>query len=151
MFPLWAWRVHNPGVPDVIVTPDADDSPAADLALQGAHDAAVAEGGAQVREELAAESADEAKAAAAVALEIAAENAATAQQVIEATGTAEAAAEQAGVTLELIHEQQAAMSQAISALAAELAEGRKASAPPVETKAKSERPPGDGKQRWARR
>jgi hypothetical protein len=145
-------RVHNAGVPDVIVTPDEDESPpAVDLALQGAHDAAVAEGGAQVREELAAESADEAKAAAAVALEVAQQNAETAQQVIEATGTAEAAAEQAQVTLELIHEQQAAMSQAIAALAEELKAGRASQVPAEPKKTGSERPPGAGKPRWVRR
>jgi hypothetical protein len=139
-------------VPDVIVTPDEDESPpAVDLALQGAHDAAVAEGGAQVREELAAESAGEAKAAAAVALEVAQQNAETAQTVIEATATAEGAAEQAQVTLELIHEQQAAMSQAIAALAEELKAGRQPAVQAEPAKAKTERPPGGGQPRWVRR
>jgi len=139
-------------VPDVIVTPDDTEvSPQAEMAAEAAHDAAVAEGGAQVREELAAESADEAKAAAAVALEVAQQNAETAQAIIEASATAEGAAEQAQVTLELIHEQQAAMSQAISALAEELKAGRQSAVPAEPKKTSSERAPGSGRPRWVRR
>ena len=139
-------------MPDVIVTPDEDDSPAGvDLALQGAHDAAVAEGGAEVRAQLATEAASEAEAAAAVALAVAEENAQTAQAVIEAQGTAEAAAEESKTLAEMMRAEHEATRNMITALAEELKAARASQVPAEPKKTSSERPPGGGRPRWVRR
>jgi hypothetical protein len=137
-------------VPDAIVIPEQDD-PAADLAMQGAHDAAVAEGGAGVRAELATEAASEAEAAAAVALAVAEENAKTAQAVIQAQASAEGAAEESKSLAEMMRAEHEATRNMISALAEELKVSRETKASPEPPKTSSERPPGGGKPRWTRR
>jgi hypothetical protein len=152
LYVLCARRVHNAGVPDVIVTPDEDDSPAADLAMQGAHDAAVAEGGAEVRAELATEAASEAEAAAAVALAVAEENAQTAAAVIEAQASAEGAAEESRSLAEMMRAEHEATRNMVSALAEEIRAQRESAKPPAEpAKTTHERPPGAGKPKWVRR
>jgi uncharacterized iron-regulated protein len=138
-------------VPDAIVIPEQDESPAADLAMQGAHDAAVAEGGAGVRAELATEAASEAEAAAAVALAVAEENAKTAQAVIEAQASAEGAAEESKSLAEMMRAEHEATRNMISALAEELKASRETKTPAAEPPKTSERPPGGGKPRWTRR
>lgn len=144
--------VHNPGVPDVIVTPDDTESPVADLAMQGAHDAAVAEGGAGVRQELAAESASEAQAAADVAMAIAEENAATAAQVIEAQASTEGAVEESRQLADMMRAEHEATRAMVTALAEEIRSAREASKPAAPEKPVShERPPGQGRPKWTRR
>ena len=143
--------MHNRGVPDVIVTPDEQDNPAADLALQGAHDAAVAEGGAGVRQELAAESASEAQAAAEVALAIAEENAATAATIVEAQESAGAAAEESRELAGMMRAEHEATRAMVAALAEEIRGAREQARPPAPEKTHSERPPGNAKPKWTRR
>ena len=120
--------------------------------MQGAHDAAVAQGGAEVREELAAESASEAQAAAEVALAIAQENAETAAEVIEATTTATGAAEESRQLADMMRAEHEATRAMVSALAEEIRGAREASKPAAPDKPVShERPPGAGKSRWTRK
>lgn len=122
------------------------------MASDSARAAAVAEGAAQVREELAGEHAGQAQAAAEVAIAAAEENARTAQQVIEATAAAEGSAAEAKSLTEAIAEMHDAQMAAIHALGEELRESRQAAKPAMEpAKPTPERPPGGGQSKWVRR
>ena len=144
--------MHNAGVADAIVLPGEGESPGAEIASQAAHDAATAEGGARVREEIAAEHAEEAQVAAAVALEVAKENAETAQAVIETGERAELAASTAEEHSKLILEALNAQSSAIAALSEQFAQARESQAPAVPEKTSApERTPGGKKPTWVRR
>jgi hypothetical protein len=139
-------------VPDVIVTPDEDENPAAELAMQGAHDAAVAEGGAGVRQELAAESASEAQAAAEVAMAIAEENAATAATIVEAQESTAGAVEESRQLADMMRAEHEATRAMVQALAEEIRSAREAGKPAAPEKPVShERPPGQGRPKWVRK
>lgn len=140
-------------MPDAIVV-EGDQEAAVTPAEVSAHSAAVAEGMTAVQAADAAESADEAKIAAEVALEAAEMNAKTAEAVIEAEARAETAAESAMISAESVMEALKAQSAEIKILAEELRASRKAAAPSDAPKRQApDHEPGGGNRgaTWTRR
>ena len=113
----------------------------------------MAEGGAGVRAELASESADEAAAAAEVALLAARENAESMAEVIEAQSVASAAAEESVSLAESIRQMHDAQMGALNALAKEFRLARESAKPaaPEAPKSKPDHSPNAGAARWVRR
>ena len=139
-------------MPDAVIIPDGD-APEAETAMTAAHDAAVAEGGAEVRAQLAAEHAAEAEGAAEVALLAAEENAKTGLAVIEAQASAEQSAEVAKSSADLVLQALEAQTGAFNALREELAAARETQRPAVvsESRPAPERTPGRKQAKWVRR
>ncbi len=109
-------------MPDVIVHEDEDQG----VEVASAHDAAVAEGAAEVHEEQAEEHADEARAAAEVAASAAQANIESVGQAAEAAEVATGAAEIATEAESRIVEAVQAQSAVIQSLVDELRAGREA-------------------------
>lgn len=131
-------------MPEAVVV-EGDQAGEVTPAEVSAHTAAVAEGMTAVLEQNAEASADEAKAAAAVALEAAEQNAKVAEAVIEASAGAEAGAETAQAYSDVVLEALKAQTQAFNVLAGELKASRKATVVPDGPKrAAPDREPGEG-------
>lgn len=111
-------------MPDVIVHEDEDES----IEIQSAHDAAVAEGAAEVHEEQAEEHAAEAAAAAEVAAQAAQANIAAVGEAAEAAEVATSAATIAAEAESRIVEAVQAQSAMIQSLVDELRAGRESAA-----------------------
>lgn len=131
-------------MPDAVVV-EGDQAGEVTPAEVSAHTAAVAEGMTAVLEQNAEASAEEARAAAAVALEAAEQNAKVAEAVIEASAGAEAGAETAQAYSDVVLEALKAQTQAFSTLAEEMKASRKATAAPAEPRRPApDREPGQG-------
>jgi hypothetical protein len=120
-----------------VEVPDAGEGP-----TESQHDAAVAEGAAEVHAEQAEEAADEAEVAAAIAQAAAAENMATAEAVVEAAASAEGHAAVAGVAadgvLSALEAQTAAINRLVDTMEAQAA---KAATPEPKPKSTPDTPP----------
>jgi len=130
------------------VAVEVPPAPGGGMAVESAHAAAVAEGGAAVLAESAGESAGEAKAAAEVALSAAAANMEAGLAVAEATEVAQSSAQQATQMAQMIQDALTAQTGAINALAEELRASRKQAAPASPpSRTQPDRPPGGQKLR----
>lgn len=141
-------------MPDAVVV-EGDQDTAITPAEVSAHTAAVAEGMTAVQAADAAGSAEQAQAAAEVALLAAEENAKTAEAVIEATAQAETSAAGAAISAEMVMDALKAQTAAITTLAEELKASRKAAVPdgPPKRPAPDVTPGGNGNggATWTRR
>jgi hypothetical protein len=132
-------------VAETVVVGD-DDSSDPGTAAESAHQAAVAEGATGVQTDLAQEAADQATAAAEIALGAAEANIAAGAVVESAVATADGAAAVATVSAEMVQEALAAQTAAIHALTEELALQRKAAPAPDKPKSKPAEDASPGKQ-----
>lgn len=115
---------------DVVVS--GDDESGDDLEVQAVHEAAVAEGAAQVHEEEAAEHAEQAEAAAELAVAAAEANAEVVAEITQSAAQAEMAAADAGYSRDAVVEALSAQTTAINTLVEELRASRKSAEPPKE-------------------
>lgn len=121
------------------VTISTEDGP--ELEDQAAHEAAVAQGAAEVHQESAEQSAEDAAAAASMAAEAAEANLESVADAVEAAATAEYAAGISVAALSGIESAIVAQSEIMSTLVAELRESRTSQVTPEPVKETPDQPP----------